>query len=228
MDVATGTIYVVAFLRTGPHHELFALDLTTGTVRWHRAVDPPGLSPLVEQQRPALALTGGRVYVCYGGLSGDIGQYKGAIVSAASDGTGSLTSYIVPTSRMGGIWNPAGPSVDSNGDLWVITGNTASQTTFDYGNSVLHLSPGLSVLDYFAPTNWATLNAGDLDLNSLAQTLLPGGRVLAVGKTGVACLLNAGNLGHVSTALATANTAPVPSAAPRCWGHESSSPVARP
>ena len=203
VDLASGTIYVVAFLRTGPHHELFAIDLATGVVRWHRTIDPPGLSPLVEQQRPALALTGGRVYVCYGGLSGDIGS--GAIVSAASDGTGSLTSYIVPTSRMGGVWNPVGPSVDGNGDLWVITGNTASQTTFDYGNSVIRLSPGLSVLDYFAPTNWATLNAGDLDLNSLGQTLLPGGRVLAVGKSGVAYLLDASNLGHVSAPLATTN-----------------------
>ena len=190
VDVASGTIFVVAFLRTGPHHELFAIDLATGTVSWHRAIDPPGLSPLVEQQRPALALTGGRVYVCYGGLNGDLGQYKGAIVSAASDGTGSLTSYVVPTSRMGGIWNPAGASVDSNGDLWVITGNTVSQSAFDYGNSVIRLSPGLSVLDYFAPTNWAALNAADLDLNSLGQTLLPGGRVLAVGKNGVAYLLD--------------------------------------
>ena len=210
VDVASGTIFVVAFLRTGPHHELFAIDLATGTVSWHRAIDPPGLSPLVEQQRPALALTGGRVYVCYGGLNGDLGQYKGAIVSAASDGTGSLTSYVVPTSRMGGIWNPAGASVDSNGDLWVITGNTVSQSAFDYGNSVIRLSPGLSVLDYFAPTNWAALNAADLDLNSLGQTLLPGGRVLAVGKNGVAYLLDASNLGHVSAALATVNIAARP------------------
>ena len=199
-----GRLYVVAFLRSGPHHELFALDLATGAIRWHRTVDPPGLSP-VEQQRGALALTGGRVYVTYGGLSGDIGQYKGAVVSAAADGSGALSSYIVPTSRMGGIWNPSGPAVDGNGDLWVITGNTASQTTFDYGNSVIRLSPGLSVLDYFAPTNWASLNAADLDLNSLGPILLPGGRVLAVGKSGVAYLLNAGNLGHVSAPLATTN-----------------------
>jgi IPT/TIG domain/PQQ-like domain len=205
VDLAGGTLYAVAFLRTGPHHELFALDLATGAIRWHRTVDPPGLSPTVEQQRGALALTGGRVYVTYGGLSGDLGQYKGAVVSAAADGTGALASYIVPTSRMGGIWNPSGPAVDGNGDLWVITGNTASQTTFDYGNSVIRLSPGLSVLDYFAPTNWASLNAADLDLNSLGVILLPGGRVLAVGKSGVAYLLDTADLGHVSAPLATAN-----------------------
>jgi outer membrane protein assembly factor BamB len=206
VDVPNGTIYVVAFLQTPQrHHELFALDLATGATRWHRAVDPPGLSADVEQQRGALALTGGRVYVPYGGLSGDIGAYKGAVVSSAADGTGSLTSYVVPTTRMGGIWNPSGPLVDGNGDLWVITGNTASQSAFDYGNAVIRLSPGLSVLDYFAPSNWASLNASDLDLSSLGPVLLPGGRVLAVGKSGVAYLLNAGSLGHVGSALATTN-----------------------
>ena len=210
VDVSSNTIFVVAFLRTGPHHELFALDLATGTVLWHRAIDPPGLSPRVEQQRGALALSGGRIYVAFGGLSGDIGQYKGAVVSTPADGSGTLASYIVPTSRMGGIWNPTGPVVGSNGDLWVVTGNTASQTTFDYGNAVIRLSTGLSVLDYFAPTNWASLNAADLDISSLGPVLLPGGRVLAVGKSGTAYLLDAGNLGHVSAALATTGIGSAP------------------
>jgi outer membrane protein assembly factor BamB len=210
VDISSNTVYVVAFLRTGPHHELFALDLATGTVLWHRTVDPPGLSPLVEQQRGALALSGGKIYVPYGGLSGDIGQYKGAVVSAQADGTGTLNSYIVPTSRMGGIWNPGGPVVDGSGDLWVVTGNTASRSTFDYGNAVIRLSAGLSVLDYFAPTNWVSLNAADLDISSLGPVLMPGGRVLAVGKSGTAYLLNASNLGHVGAALATTSIGSAP------------------
>ena len=131
-------------------------------------------------------------------------------MSTPADGSGTLASYIVPTSRMGGIWNPTGPVVGSNGDLWVVTGNTASQTTFDYGNAVIRLSTGLSVLDYFAPTNWASLNAADLDISSLGPVLLPGGRVLAVGKSGTAYLLDAGNLGHVSAALATTGIGSAP------------------
>ena len=203
-DVVTGTIYAVAFVKEGgDHHELFAVDLATGTVDWHRAVDPPGLSALVEQERGALTLSGGRVYVAYGGLWGDVGQYKGAVVSSAADGTGALTSYVVPTTRRGGIWNPAGPVVDDSGDLWVATGNTVSTSAFDYGNSVIRLSPALSVLDYFAPTNWASLNSADLDLCTLDPVLLPNGRVLVIGKSGTAYLLNSANLGHVSTALAT-------------------------
>jgi hypothetical protein len=204
VDVAGGTIYAVAFVKEGgDHHELYAVDLTTGAVDWHRAVDPPGLSALVEQERGALALSGGRVYVAYGGLWGDIGQYKGAVVSSAADGTGALTNYIVGTTRRGGIWNPAGPVVDGNGDIWVVTGNTISTSTFDYGNALVRLSPALSVLDYFAPTNWASLNSADLDLCTLAPVLFPNGRALVIGKSGTAYLLNSANLGYVSPALAS-------------------------
>ncbi len=197
IDVASGVLYAVANLRSGPHHELFALDLATGAVRWHRSIDPPGLPASVEQERGALALAGGRVYVPFGGLYGDCGQYKGAVVSVAADGSGDLTSYEVPTIRMAGIWNPAGPVVDTNGDLWVTTGNSESQGSFDYGNAVIRLSPELTVQDYFAPTDWVDLNAGDVDLGSLGPVLLENGRVLAVGKSGTAYLLDSANLGHV-------------------------------
>ena len=202
IDAGSATLYVVANLRSGPHHELFALDLSTGTIRWHRPIDPPGLTPAVEQER-GLALNAGRVYVPFGGLYGDCGQYKGAVVSVAADGSGDLASYIVPTSRMGGIWNPEGPAVDGSGDLWVTTGNSAGQNTYDFGNALIRLSPGLTVLDYFAPADWARLNAGDVDLGSLGPVLLPNSRALAAGKEGIAYLANAGNLGHVGNPLAS-------------------------
>jgi hypothetical protein len=68
----------------------------------------------------------------------------------------------------------------------VISGNSESQSGFDYGNSVIRLSAELSVLDYFAPQDWAKLNAGDLDLSALGMVMhryrrhrfdLRGGRV---------------------------------------------------
>ena len=106
--VGTATLFVVANLRSGPHHELFALDLSTGAVRWHRPIDPPGLAPAVEQQRGALALSGGRVYVPFGGLYGDCGQYKGAVVSVAADGSGGL-------SQLRGSHQPDGGHLESCG-----------------------------------------------------------------------------------------------------------------
>ncbi len=203
IDVEGGVLYAVANLQSGPHHELFALELTDGTVTWHRAIDPPGLDPAVEQQRGALALSAGKLYVPFGGLYGDCGQYRGAVVSAAADGSGGIAAYVVPTTRMAGIWNPAGPAVDAAGDLWVTTGNSAGQSTFDFGNAIIRLDAGLRLLDYFAPSNWAQLNAGDTDLGSLGPVLLPNGRVLAMGKDGIAYLVDAGNLGHVGNPVAS-------------------------
>ncbi|HEY4408710.1 MAG TPA: PQQ-binding-like beta-propeller repeat protein [Acidimicrobiia bacterium] len=196
VDPAAGTVYAVAFLADGPHHELFALDLAAGAVKWHRTVDPPGLSGKVEQERGAAALSGGRVLVPYGGLAGDCGPYKGSVVSAAADGSGDLASYVVPTTREAGIWVPGGPVVDPNGHVWVATGNSESNSTFDYGNAVVHLDPGLHAVDYFAPTNWAALNRDDVDLGSATPTLLPGGRVFIIGKEGLGFLLDQANLGH--------------------------------
>jgi len=202
-DVSSNTLYTVAFLAQGTHHELFALDLTNGAVKWHRPVDPPGLAGRVEQQRGALAVGGGRVYVPFGGLLGDCGSYKGAVVSVALDGQGDLTSYVVPTTREAGIWHPGGPVVAPNGDLFVSTGNSESSGKFDYGNAVVRLNAQLQAVDYFAPKNWLSLNANDTDLGSIGPVLLGTNRVLASGKEGVAYLLDRARLGNVGSALAS-------------------------
>lgn len=99
IDMRTKTIFAVAFLSDTHRHELFALDIGTGNILFETDVDPPGSDPIVEQQRGALALSnydestnsmgdvrtigdrGGMiVYVPYGGLYGDCGQYHGWMV----------------------------------------------------------------------------------------------------------------------------------------------------
>ena len=55
------------------------------TVRWRRSIDLPGAQPRYEQQRAALALAGGRVWVELGGLFGDCGPYHGKIVGVRAD-----------------------------------------------------------------------------------------------------------------------------------------------
>ena len=202
IDPASNTLYAVAFLAAGTHHELFALDLATGAVRWHRPIDPPALAGRVEQLRGALTIANGRVYIPYGGLFGDCGPYKGAVVSSALDGQGDLQSYIVPTTREAGIWHPGGPAVDSNGALWVSTGNSGSSGNFDYGNAVVHLSPQLQAVDYFAPTNWLPLNRGDVDLGSIGPALVGANRVVAGGKQGIAYLLDRAHLGNIGGSIA--------------------------
>jgi outer membrane protein assembly factor BamB len=67
IDSTNGIMYAVALLSPPLHHELFALTLSTGAVLWHRTVDAPGADPQVHNQRGALALSQGNVYVPFGG-----------------------------------------------------------------------------------------------------------------------------------------------------------------
>jgi hypothetical protein len=197
IDTTTGIVYAVAFLAP-LHHELFALNVSTGAVLWHRTVDAPGADPQVHNQRGALGLSQGYVSVPFGGRAGDCGQYQGRVVASPVNGTGALLTYTVPTAREGGIWGPAGPTVDpGTGDVLVATGNSGSTTTFDYGESVIRLSPSLSVLDYWAPSNWVALNQGDVDIGSVGPTILGNNRIFQAGKAGVGYLLAANHLGGV-------------------------------
>lgn len=195
-DTSTGLLYVVAFLGGG-HHMLFALKLVDGTVFSQRDVDPSGSTPAVQQQRGALAIGADYVYVPLGGLYGDCGPYHGYVVAVPRSGEGAALTYKVPSARGAGIWSAAGVTLDPAGDVYAVTGNGDSRSTFDFSNAVIELSPDLQkVKSYFAPANWIALNAGDTDLGSLGVTLLPGAAV-AVGKDGVAYLLTADRLGGI-------------------------------
>jgi outer membrane protein assembly factor BamB len=202
VDPAAGTLYVVTF--SGGHHELVALNIVDGSVRFRRAIDPPGANPLVQQQRAALALANGRIYVALGGLFGDCGNYHGWVVASNADGSGDLLSYEVAVGRAAGIWAPSGPAVDASGALFVATGNSDATSSPDEGDSVIKLSPTLQRLDSFTPSDWAADNARDLDLGSVGPALLEGGLLMQIGKPGVAYLLSATHLGGIGGELASA------------------------
>jgi outer membrane protein assembly factor BamB len=123
-DPIAGLLYTVAFLDPDhPHHELVALDVASGAVRFRRPADPPGADPRIHNQRGALALANGRVYVAFGGRFGDCGRYHGWVVGLPADGDGPVAAFRVPTAREAGIWAPPGPVVDRRGELLVATGN---------------------------------------------------------------------------------------------------------
>jgi outer membrane protein assembly factor BamB len=183
---------------TGPAHVLVGVDARSGRVRVRRPVDVPGMPPRPHQQRAALALSQGKVYVAYGGLLGDCGDYRGRVVASRSDGRGPLQAFQVPTSREGGIWGASGPAVDGRGRLYVAVGNgAATGGAWDHSDSVLRLSPELRPEDGFAPTRWPQDNAVDADLGSMGPLLLSGGLVFAAGKSGLGYLLRADHLGGV-------------------------------
>lgn len=196
-DPATRLIFAVAEV-SGPAHILVGIDVNTGQVRVRRVADPAGIEVAPHQQRAALALSRGMVYIAYGGLDGDCGNYHGWVVASRTDGQGLLLTYQVPTPREGGIWASPGPAIDTNGRIFVAVGNgETTQGSWDHTDSVLRLSPTLQLEDGFAPTQWQQDNATDADLGSMGPVLLPGGWVFADGKSGLGYLLHANALGGV-------------------------------
>jgi hypothetical protein len=212
IDTTSGTMYFAAMVWDGTtsasiHYKLEAINLNAGgTELWNRTITPTDptytFDPLIEGQRAALSLASGNVYIPFGGRAGDCGHgstdYRGWMVGAPVTGSGTLLSFPLPTgigSGAGGFWATSGNALDAANNLYVTSGNTRSTTTFDYGESVLKLSPTLALTDYFAPSDWASLNGSDTDLGSVGPTLLGNNLLFQVGKAGVGYLLDTNSLG---------------------------------
>ena len=202
-DRGNGLVYAVAEMLIGRrvHHVLFGLSVVSGAVRVERDIPAPDGNSQHDQQRPGLTITAGRVYVAFGGLAGDCGQYRGTLAGVPLSGGGKIISFMTPTSREGAIWGTGGPVIGPHGDLWVSTGNGAAGPgdRYDGSDSVIRLGPNLRRLDFFAPASWAADNASDLDLGSSQPVLAAGNSTFIMGKRGVGYLLDTlgmGGIGH--------------------------------
>ncbi|MGB6575935.1 MAG: PQQ-binding-like beta-propeller repeat protein [Trebonia sp.] len=195
----TGEVYLAAEHGRTVGHDLIALDLHTGKVRWRKDIDLPGPTPAAMQQRGALAISGGRVWVSFGAEFGDCSNYKGRVVGVRLDGTGDPVMFDPSTRRQGGIWNPAGPTVDAAGRLYVVSANGSSfpGAAYDHTNSVLELSSSGKLLDSFAPADWAQNNEGDVGLGSQGVALVGTKWALLGGKSGPVYVLRQGHLGGI-------------------------------
>ncbi len=203
-DQGNGLIYAVAET-AGYHHVLVGVSAADGAIRVERDIPAPDGQPRYDQQRPALAIEDGRVYVAFGGLYGDCGPYRGSVAGVSVSGSGPIISYLVPTSREGGIWGTAGPVAGPGGTLYVSAGNgSVTSTAFDGSDSVTALSPALRQVGIFAPATWYHDSEGDLDLGSAQPVLFANGMLLALGKSGTAYLLSAARLGGVGGQVAQA------------------------
>jgi hypothetical protein len=207
-DENNGLVYAVAET-TGYHHVLFGLAVSNGAVKVQREIPVPG-NPAAFQQRPGLAIDGGRVYAAFGGLYGDCGQYIGMVVGVPASGQGALVSWHAPTTREGAVWGIAGPVTGPSGDLWVSTGNGAAGQgqPYDGSDSVNRLSPNLARMNFFAPATWAQDNASDLDLGSTQPVLAAGNSTFIMGKRGVGYLLTTSSMGGIGGQLAALSVCP--------------------
>ena len=100
VDAAAGRVYAVGMVQPA-RDVLFDLDLASGKLVASKPVDVAGADPKVHNQRSALSLSGGKVYIPYGGRFGDCGDYHGRVVSVSVSGTGLgvVTPYTLPTQR---------------------------------------------------------------------------------------------------------------------------------
>ncbi|TNC29735.1 outer membrane protein assembly factor BamB family protein [Amycolatopsis alkalitolerans] len=204
-DPATGLVFVVAELRGGAHL-LAGLDVASGEIGLSRPVEPPRGDRTVHQQRAALTVLDGYVDIAYGGLYGDCGDYVGSVVAAPTTGLGPLRTYAVPTPREGGIWAPGGAALAGDKLLYAV-GNGESTSDYDHSDSILALTPGLTLADSFSPASWADDNSNDLDLGSMGPTVV-GDHVYANGKRGVGYVLDGGHLGGVGGEVAQQRVCP--------------------
>jgi polyvinyl alcohol dehydrogenase (cytochrome) len=196
IDPGANRLFAVGLVGPGVYH-LYGIDLGAGEVKLDQALDLHALDPKVEGQRGALSLSGGRLLVPFGGRNGDCGDYHGLILSLSATGPTDTRLYRVPSGRAAGIWAPGGATVDAAGRIWAATGNSFSASAYDYANTLVRLSPELTVQDSFAPRDWLALNDSDLDLGSSSPVLVGSDLVFQAGKNGSGYLLDRTHLGGI-------------------------------
>jgi hypothetical protein len=236
IDPATNTIYLVSTSQDTSlgtfYQRLHALDLASGNEKLSAPeliqASIPGsgdgggtveFNPQMENQRPALTVAGGIVYIGWSAHE-DANPWHGWLIgyNAANVQQQVAIFNTTPNNQAGGIWaGGGGAAVDNNGYIYVATGNGMYDATlsgtdfFDYGDSVLKLQPvtgtdvtpngqNLNLVDWFTPDDQVCLTNSDTDLGAGEPVLLPTQSsgvelLLEMGKEGVVYLINANSMG---------------------------------
>jgi len=221
IDPRTGVVYLASLSRNldRPLQRIFALSLKDGSIvpGWPLDVGAEfgkqklAFSERTQQQRGALLLLGGALYVPYGGAWGDCGRYRGTVVQIET-ASPKLDGVWQTRANGGGIWAVGGPSSDGV-SIFVTTGNTFDAKDWSDGEAILRLKPGLArssdPRDFFTPSNWQRLDETDTDLGGTGALPIdiftggpPAARVMAFGKDGNAYLTERANLGGVGKDIA--------------------------
>jgi hypothetical protein len=216
IDGTAKTIYVAGAIGTSGimRHELHALATDDGTPRAGWPVDVTKIKagslafmPAPHNQRSALSLVNGIVYVAYGGHVGDCGAYHGWVIGV--DGKDPTKTGAWATRGQGeGIWAAGGMASDGK-DVFAITGNRTGSGQTDQrmtdSEQVVRISGlGQFTLDnknLFFPTSWRAMDSTDADFGASSPVFItlagstPSNIVVAIAKDGHFYLLDAANLG---------------------------------
>jgi len=206
IDGQSRTVYVAG--ATGgtdlQDHVASAFSIEDGALRAGWPVDVSGklqFDPTIHNQRSALSLVGGVLYVAYGGFVGDCGSYHGRVVAIATANPQNVAGWA--TAGQGeGIWAAAGMASDGNG-VFVATGNRTGgggSTHQDSEEVVRITGMGTKGSAYF-PSRWQTMDGSDADMGSVNPMVVqqsgstPSTMVAQLSKDGHLYLLDAADLG---------------------------------
>jgi len=226
VDLPSRTLFLDAMTRpttgTTNRHLIYALNVDTGATNAGWPVDVNATAHLAttnfvstaQGERGALTVLGTNLYVPFGGLAGDCGTYHGWIVDVPLVQPTNVTAWCTGGNEAG-AWAVGGVASDDGLHPFIATGNSGVAANWSGGEAVFRFQPGaiFSGLtnDYWAPTNWLTLDEYDLDIGGCGPLIVdaPGATppqlVVSLGKDGNAYLLNRTNLGGVSVPLAKAS-----------------------
>jgi Chitobiase/beta-hexosaminidase C-terminal domain len=215
IDLSTNTLYAVACTleNSAMVYRLHAVDITTGVPRTGSGVVISGtystmtFAARTQWQRLSLVLSGNNVVFGFSAMESEstANLYSGWVMAYDKSSLAQTGIFATVTSGNGGagVWQSGRPpAVDSSGNVYIFTGNGYNGTGYDgvhnFSESVLKLNPanGLSLVDWFTPSNWSQLDNGDADLSSAGPMLVPGTSLLVGGgKAGLLYVLNTGSLG---------------------------------
>jgi hypothetical protein len=220
IDEAARTIYVAGAIgnsSTITAHQVHALSVDDGSERSGWPIDVSTIksgntsftaSP--QNQRSALSLVNGILYVAYGGHNGDCGNYRGWVMAIDTANPTSRGAFVTGGTRGEAIWAAGGMASDGNGVFAVTGNNLAGATTHADSEEVVRLT-GLATVDrtgttnIFYPSDWTNLDGADEDMASTSPVYfsLPQPMVAAASKNGVLYFLDATNLGGKEGELAS-------------------------
>jgi hypothetical protein len=226
VDLPSRALFFDAFATApagGVEHLIFSLNVDTGTVNpgWPINVNTSAVFGITrftantQGQRGALTVIGTNLYVPYGGLWGDCDTYHGWVVGIPLNNPSNVMAWATSADR-GGAWSVGGIASDGT-NAFVATGNTVGATSWGGGEAILSLLPNLTLpggtSNFWSPTNWASLDGGDLDIGGSGPLLVdvpgatPSNLVVALGKDQNAYLLNRTNLGGISAPITSMSVA---------------------
>ena len=153
-DTANGLVYAVAET-SGYHHVLVGVSARDGSVQVERDIPAPDGQPRYDQQRPALTIAAGRVYVAFGGLAGDCGAVRRLRGGHSAQRGRAIHSYVVRTAGRGGLGTDGPVTVRTAPctSAWATVGDQHQLRRARFGDRAV---PGLRRTGVFAPSTWRT------------------------------------------------------------------------